>query len=173
MVLCLWPMLPLKAMQMSIVLSPEAMDHTATRGYVNVVACIPTESMSVVVLLWGPCWVLWSCCSQGPHWCPWTILLPKARPMSVVCTPTWSHVIYCLWAMLPPETRVMSMTHIVWRPCWWLLPRNHVEVHYLCSCWLQRAKKLLLQWYQWLTIEKGHSKLQWQPLPPPCLPALK
>lgn len=118
------------------------------------------------------------CYHQRPVKCQWFWLWPKVTLMSVYRS--WlQRQCRCEYLVLPPEAMLMSLdlattgdhvsvhgSHCHQRQCWgpWYMMRSvawrmsvvyavtryHEEVHGLCCCWLQRTRKLHLQWYGWL-----------------------
>lgn len=70
------------------------------------------------------------------------------------------------WPMFILETMEMFEVSVV--------TSNHIEVYDLCSCWLQRKRRLLLEWYWLLQIHSRETKT-WgvsvmTSTPSPCLP---
>jgi hypothetical protein len=73
-----------------------------------------------------------SCCSQGPCWCPWSKLSPKAIGISMIHAATWIHVNICgpcwnrrphacLWSMFSLKAMLMSVNYVV---TW-----GHIDTH--------------------------------------------
>lgn len=144
---CEWPALPLEAIVMPVsvlplramsgsvvLLQPESvlmtMAHATTKGHVGVRGLL---------------------CSLWPCWCSRALLQSEAMLMRVACAATWGHVdIRGLPLRASPASIVLLHLGAVSVVC--AVTRNRVEAHDTCSCWLWRARRLLLLWYPWLSM---------------------
>lgn len=148
-----------------------AVGHNATRDHINVSGlyivtrdrvdvhgpcCCQRPCSSLWPLMWPcyhqrPCGCRYSVHHLKPYWCPWIVLSPWSRLMSMVHTTAergpWgclnAHGLscclvpcWCLWARLPPETILVFMASAPKRLCWcsWpvLSPKGCNGVSDLC-----------------------------------------